>query len=63
MAKHGYTINPDGTWRPVTDAEWKARTDACEMVDYLRKVAENQTGERKAETMRNIRKIIEGMVC
>lgn len=61
MAKHGYTITKDGAWRPVTDAEYLRRKDACEQVEYLRKIALTQSGSVKAETMKNIRKIIAEM--
>lgn len=61
MAKHGYTITKDGAWRPVTDAEYLRRKDACEQAEYMRKIALNQTGAVKAETIRNIRKIIKNL--
>lgn len=61
MANHGYTITKDGAWRPVTDAEYLRRKDACEQVEYLRKVALTQTGSVKAETLRNIREIIKNL--
>lgn len=57
----GYTITKDGSFRPVTDAEYLHRKDACEQVEYLRKIALNQTGAVKAETLKNIRKIIAEM--
>ena len=61
MAKHGYTITADGNWRPVTDAEFQRRKDACEQVEYLREIASNQTGAVKEETLRNINRIIAEM--
>ena len=57
----GYTIAKDGTWRKVTPAEYNRRAEARQQVEYLRKIALNQTGAVKAETIRNIRKIIKNL--
>ena len=57
----GYTLNADGTWRKVTPAEYNRRAEAREQVEYLRKISLNQTGAVKAETIRNIRKIIKNL--
>lgn len=57
----GYTIDNHGNWRPVTTAEYNRRAETREHVEYLRKIALNQTGAVKAETIRNIRKIIAEM--
>lgn len=57
----GYTIDGQGNWRPVTTAEYNRRAETQKQVEYLRKIALNQTGAVKAETMKNIRKIIAEM--
>ena len=56
----GYTIT-NGTWRKVTEAEYNRRAETRKQVEYLRKVALTQSGAVKAETMKNIRKIIAEM--
>lgn len=61
MEKHGYTITADGNWRPVTTAEYNRRAETREQVEYLRKIALTQTGSVRAETMKNIRRLIAEM--